>query len=376
MISRYVLRTLLPLLAVASLSCKEKVAPPKVSPPTVAEAEALAKRLEASISPCKRTEIDSAMDYDKLLARTLRGHRLGDHERDQIRREMTNAIGGMLCTQLDSSDYTYLRTQMIDGVPRPLLRVVDASGAFNYHQLELDKQGGDVRAVDIYFFASGENMSETFRALTETLVGTGSTAASNSLRRIRQLMDTGDHAEARALLQKLPAAVRGTKAAMLLDVKITGESIESPEYLAAIDAYAKAFPNDPSLDLVVLDGLFLRKKYDEALAVLDKIDQRVGGDPYLDTMRAGIHGEAGRHPEALAAAKRATEREPTLEAGWWQLLTQQSAAKEHGAALATLEVLRDKFSAVVDHDSLAGDERYVGLAASDEFAAWSAKQRE
>ena len=92
--------------------------------------------------------------------------------------------------------------------------------------------------------------------------------------------------------------------------------------------------------------------------------------------RAGIHGEAGRHPEALAAAKRATEREPTLEAGWWQLLTQQSAAKEHGAALATLEVLRDKFSAVVDHDSLAGDERYVGLAASDEFAAWSAKQRE
>lgn len=376
MISRCVLRILLPLLAVASLSCKEKLAPPKVSPPTAEEAEAFAKRLEASISPCKRTEIDRAIDYDKLLARTLRGHRLGNHEREQLRRELTNAIGGMLCTQLDTSDYTYLRTQIIDGAPRPLLRVVAPDGAFNYHQLELDKQAGEVRAVDIYFFASGENLSETFRALTETLVGTGSTAASNSLRRIRQLTDNGDRAGARALLQKLPAVVRETKAAMLIDVQLTSGATADPEYLAAIDAYAKAFPNDPSLDLVILDGLFLRKAYDEALAVLARIDKRVGGDPYLDAMRAGIHGEAGQRGEALAAAKRATAREPTLEAGWWQLLTQQAAAQEHGSALATLEVLRDKFGAAIDHDSLAADERFGGLVASDEYAAWSAKQPE
>lgn len=371
MISRLVLRVLLALFVVASIGCKKQNAAPKVLPPTAEEAEAFAKRFATIVSSCDGPAIEAAFDYKTLVARMVAGTSFSKPQLEQFRREMREAMGTGFCQQLAESNYTYLRTQMIDGAPRPLLRVVDASGALNYHQLLLDKQGSEVRLVDIYFYASGEHVSETFRKLADTLLESGSMKTSLMLQRIKELMASGDSAEARRVLQQLPAAVRKTKAAMLLEVGLTSEDVDAPEYLAAIEAYGKAFPNDPSLDLVMLDSMFLRKQFDEALVVIDRLDERVGGDAYLDAMRAGIYGEAGKREEAVAAAKRATEREPTLESAWWQLLTQQSAAQQYAGAVATLATLRDKFGAPTDRESLAADERFTGLAASKEYSDWA-----
>jgi hypothetical protein len=41
--------------------------------------------------------------------------------------------------------------------------------------------------------------------------------------------------------------------------------------------------------MFILDALLLEKKYDEALAAVDRIDKLVGGDPYLDTYRTNIN---------------------------------------------------------------------------------------
>ena len=72
--------------------------------------------------------------------------------------------------------------------------------------------------------------------------------------------------------------------------------------------------------------------------------------------------------------KRATQREPTLEEAWRQLLRQQAASKRYADAVPTLDRLHDKFGAKITPEALAADERYRGLAASPEYAAWRKRQ--
>jgi predicted Zn-dependent protease len=84
------------------------------------------------------------------------------------------------------------------------------------------------------------------------------------------------------------------------------------QYQSAIDALRRAYPNDASLDLMLLDGYFMKKRYDEALQAVDRIDRSLGGDPYLDVMRANMLLAKGDVDGAYRFATRAVEREPSL----------------------------------------------------------------
>jgi hypothetical protein len=42
------------------------------------------------------------------------------------------------------------------------------------------------------------------------------------------------------------------------------------------------------MDLMLIDGFILKERYDDALAAIDRLDNDLSGDPYLDTLRANI----------------------------------------------------------------------------------------
>jgi tetratricopeptide (TPR) repeat protein len=366
------------LIAGLALSCKqhENAPPPAPTPPSMQEAEKFAKEFAGHMVPCSASALDRDVDLDLLITKAIAGRPISSAEASGLRAGL-GSFGKMLCAQLGpGTTYQYLRSQMIDGTPHPLFRLLGTDGV-NYHRLELDKQH-EVRAADIYIFMTGEQLSETFGRLFEIGLQSGAGyEMSNKMGRIRSLMASKQLTEAYELLKSLPPKIRNTKPMLLIAVQLTSglNTPGEPEYMAAIDAYAKAFPNDPSLDLVQVDGAFLRKKYDDAIAMIDRLDKQIGGDPYLETMRATAYGESGKHAEAIAHAKQATEREPTLEQGWWSLATQQTSGGDFTGALATLEVLRTKFSAHTDDADLRADGRFTALVASKEYAAWLKKQR-
>jgi biotin carboxyl carrier protein len=66
------------------------------------------------------------------------------------------------------------------------------------------------------------------------------------------------------------------------------------EYLGALRFWRANYPNDSSVDLVSIDAFFLQEKYDMALAAVERLDTSVGGDPYLDSYRAGLHLKMGQ----------------------------------------------------------------------------------
>lgn len=342
----------------------------KLVSPTAEEAEAFGQDFAKHISPCDAGELDRRMDRELLIRRAVSNRHVTD---DFIRgfKSSFGGIGTVLCRQLSVQQNvaaSFLRVKTVGGAPRPLIRLLQ-DGALNYYELDLDKQDGRVRAADLTIYMAGEPLSELVGKMIDMLKREGAETAA-SLTAISKHMQAREWKEAHVALRSLPAKLRENKAMRLMEVQITAE-LGDDAYREAIDVYAKAFPNDPSLALVEIDHSILQKRYADALRHIDALDKLVGGDPYLDVLRAEIAGQQGNGAEALTLATRATERAPELVACWWQLLTQQAANQRYEDALVTLATLRDKFGQDISASTLSGDDRFTELAKSPVFLAWS-----
>ncbi len=108
---------------------------------------------------------------------------------------------------------------------------------------------------------------------------------------------------------KLPDSVRQEKYVKLLRIQLTYRMNE-PEFEKAISDYETVFPKDPSLYLVAMDGLFKFKKYDRVLETIDKLDQAIGGDTFLDAYRANIYYFKEEFETALEYANKMRQNYP------------------------------------------------------------------
>jgi predicted Zn-dependent protease len=342
----------------------------KLVTPTAEEARVFGKELAKYIAPCDTAELDRRIDRDLLIERAVANRKVDDAFMRGFKSSF-ESVGTVLCRQLSQQQNvqaSFLRLHMVNGVPRPLIRLLQ-DGALNYYELDLDKTGGRVRAADITIYMAGERLSELVGKMIDMLKDEGAGTAM-LLTAVSSNMQQQKWQEAYGAIQALPAKLREHKAVKLMQVQIAGE-LGDDTYREAIDAYAKAFPNDPSLALVEIDHSILQKRYADALRHIDALDKLVGGDPYLDVLRGEIVGQQGNRAEALALATRASERAPELVACWWQLLTQQVASERYTDALKTLETLRDRFKQTIDQDTLRGDERFRVFADSPEYVAWA-----
>src|SRR5262245_8658365 len=150
----------LPVLTMLLLCCKSEVRPRPTpnSQGSSSAYETLFVELGRAMSVCDATAVERLCDLDAMRARVA-GVSHGAWRADDARLDL-HGIGRRLCTQAgDGAAYTYLRTQVVDGKPRPLFRLIKKSdGALNYHSLEMNVGG----IVDIYNFHSGQLMSEMF----------------------------------------------------------------------------------------------------------------------------------------------------------------------------------------------------------------------
>ncbi|HEY4178880.1 MAG TPA: hypothetical protein VGM90_18665 [Kofleriaceae bacterium] len=361
------------LVVVALAACNKAPPARAVVPPTTAEAEAIGKEFAGHMEPCDGAALDRLFDTALLADRAIANHPVGAAGREGFLRGL-GSLGGHLCAQMaPKSHATYLHTQTVDGTPRPLVRLI-INGGVNYLQLELDKRDGVTHVVDFYSFVNGEKLSETSSRLLGTAIATGvNDSDSVTMAEFERLRAAGDIKGAHEALQRLPVAVRNNKAFRIMDLQLL-EKLDNDQYAAAVESIAKAYPNDPSLPLVQLDYFLLKKDSGAMLGAIDKLDQQVGSDPYLNVMRVTPMFERGEMTKAVDAAKKGIAAEPTLEPLWWALLNAQTKAKQYADAVATLDTLNSKFAAGVNIHNLGGDPRFAPLVESDEVKAWGAKQ--
>lgn len=358
------------LVFIGSIACsRSQPEARKLTPPTAQAAETFGKDFAKYMSPCQADELDRRIDRELIIQRAVSNRYVTDADVKGFKRTF-GGIGPVLCRQLDAQSNVaanFLRIHTVGGAPRPLIRLLQ-DGALNYYELDLDKQADAVRVADITIYMAGERISELVGKMFDMLKGE-SAATASSLTTISQHINAREWKEAHAALKALPAKLREHKAMRLMEVQITAE-LGDDLYREAMDGYAKAFPNDPSLALVGIDHAILQKRWADALRHIDALDTLVGGDPYLDTLRADIIGEQGNREQALVLATRATERVPELVACWWQLLTQQTANQRYQDAIGTVKTLRDRFKQDVSQETLRGDDRFRVFADSPEYVAF------
>lgn len=365
-------------------------APVAASMPTKAEAVAFAREVEKAVAAHDRDAFSAMVDWEAILDSATEGlgalpaSRKGFAEGVMGSLKRDEGIVGVICGKPDdgANRLKFLRTREEGGRRRILFRLTPGTGGVAYYELVLGRPGGGkLRAVDLYVYTTGELVSQTLRraylplaahdtrGLLDRLAGRDQDLFKHfpKFQKMAEDANAGRNREAIAAFQALPASLKADKNALILRLR-AAIALGGDDYSAAIDDFQAAHPNDPALDLILIDGYSLKKRYDKAIARVDRLDERIGGDPYLDVLRAGLLMEKGDLPAAEEAARRATQREPALLEGFWTLVAISLKERAFDKTLALLRSIEADFR--LTFGDLATEPDYAEFVKSPQGREW------
>src|SRR5215471_10608946 len=203
--------------------------------------------------------------------------------------------------------YKFLRAHVEGGQQRLLFRIAVPDGEeFNYHDVILSRRpDGKVRATDVYILSNGELLSQTTRRafIMSTLrLAEASTAKLQGIEPefqqhfkkielMNDLIRIGRYQEVLPLYDQLPLRLQRDKNVMLTRLA-AAQAVGGDVFKAAIDDFRTYFPDDPSIERFSIVYYIDKRDFSAALSKVDVIEKAIGGDPYLDVIRANLQLEA------------------------------------------------------------------------------------
>jgi protein involved in temperature-dependent protein secretion len=258
----------------------------------------------------------------------------------------------------------------------------------NYHDMVVVKQlGGRIRVVDIYVYLSAEMISSTMRrtyisiaasqnkSILEKLSGKEKEFAEHfrEFARMAALLRSKQFRRATQIYDRLPKSLQKDKNVLILRL-LASQEVSDEEYVKAIDAFRRHHPNDPCVDIMSIDRNILDEKYDDALDSVGRIDKSVGGDPYLDVLRANLLFLKEDFPLAKKRAQRAIKAEPTLISAQWVLVNLSLIEGEFDETTRLLNVINEKFE--VEFEDLTTVPEYSEYVRSPQHKKWLESRKE
>ena len=116
----------------------------------------------------------------------------------------------------------------------------------------------------------------------------------------------------------MPESLQNEKAIQLIYLSITS-SIDGDVYVQALNNFEKLFGNDPSAQLALFDGYFVKGDYDKVLTVIDKIDTELQ-DPFLNYYRGLVYVQKKEDGKAIQYLEKLNTAMPNFEDGALELL--------------------------------------------------------
>lgn len=310
------------------VGCGEKpyTGPPAARVATIKEAKKWAADFEADMKD-RSSRRDDWIDWERLFGHSTANVPIKKRDRENARRgfmQAARAPTGLLPQvrkQIrDGGRYSLVRVYKSGKEVRALFRLVGADESLNYHDYILTESGdGRIRAEDIHIYIAGESVSETmnrfflqFAAEMDSSLMTRLSGRQKKLlkhmSKIQQMAASFRAGNARrtlSLYKQLPSELRTMKAVMLYRVMASGRVGDDSLYVDAIRDFRNQYPKDASLNLLLIDYYVLKKDYPAALKSIDALDKQLGGDPFLDSHRAGVHRLAGNESKARELEQRA-----------------------------------------------------------------------
>lgn len=387
-------------LMAGTVGCSKKTPSPPSSAANVgaalseADIKQFAAKLEKAAKDNQPGLIAGAIDMNALAEISMQGVPFSDKDKREFLSGMqsglngTNAIGQQIAGVVQQGgSFQLLRIVTENGQQKARFRLIQPNfGGFNYMDFLLARRSdGAPRAVDLYIFTSGENLSDTMRRIILPIAQKQGLLARmrqedvayvehiKEYGEIGQAVSAGRHQDALNLYAQLPDSLKKEKSVQILRLSALSNGKEA-DYLKALDEFQQMFAGDPSADLMAIDYYLMRKEYDQSLNKLERLDKAVGGDPALGLLRASILSEAGRNPEAATLLQKTIPTLPDNASLHLLVLGLCLTIKQYDQVPATLDKLQAMGEPVLDPKDVP-DPMFQAFAKSPQYRKWKQSQK-
>lgn len=265
-----------------------------------------------------------------------------------------NGFFGQLATLSRSGQVSFQKVVTFSGEKRALIRILPADGGMTFIELVPTQiANGTIQVLDIYPYMSGDLMSDTMRQVILPVVSAKNASllvrltgaeqdAARYMRQIQQVAtahQSGNSAGALQLIKGLPDTVKRMKVVLMIQIQAAQAVNNDAQYVAAMEDFRAAFPNDPSLDFILVDYYTLQQNHSAVMDCLGRLQQRTSGDPYLTYLQGETALEQGDAAHCNALAAEALEAEPDMQEAQMLMMYSQGALRDFDGLLATLKRL-------------------------------------
>jgi hypothetical protein len=354
---------------------------------TVEQCDEFGRSMEAAVKQRDKRAFGEMIDWNVVLDRSLRELQLPPEADRGFRSGVLDSIndsGGWAdqiiqqCT--NGASYRFLRARENDGQKTVLFRLNGPSG-INYHEYLLTNAGGRLRASDAIIYLAGERMSEIFRRSAiplaqqlpkmwlDRLTKPQSTYIANfrNVSKMAEKLREQRPDEALAIYRQLPAELQRDKNVLMIRYQ-AAVAASDLELIAALEDFRRHHPNDVCLDFLLIDYYIVRREFAKALEAINRVDKSVGGDPFLDSLRADVVFRQGDSAKAFQFAENAVNGVKDVADPVYTLIGLSLEAKDHARTLAGLRLLEVRFQ--VRFADLKTVPEYAEFVKSPQGAEW------
>ena len=341
---------------------------------------------------------DASIAWDRLLDQATQGLPGAESARDSFVTEFRQSLshGSALARQVvgvvsQGGSYDLLRVQEVDGRSRPIFRLVAHDGSLNYHEMLLHRNSdGSLVVEDIYIFLSGETLSNTLRRVFVPTAYESAPAITSHLTPVElefvqhwevitkftEFLGPGQFAQALEVYQGMPASLQQDRTIMLMYIQ-AAMRLDEDVYAAAMEEFRRIYPHDPCVDILSIDSYAAADRYDSAMGCIDRLDQAVAGDPYLNVLRANLLISQGDFETAQQLAQAALDEEPDMIDAYWAFVSISLAQQDFIGTTQLLNAIAENFEVTFDDISMIPDyAEYVQSQPYQEFLQSRATARD
>lgn len=335
--------------------------------------------IETAVNQENHAFIDSIFDTDRLISFVTEGIDAPEYYENGFKtgfRDFYTPGTILVSSAGQHTDYSFMRLKSVDP-PIGLFRIVGDQG-LNYQEIHLSAGANGTPTIkDFYSYQEAELFSQGVRRLyilnLVQEVDDFEHPLADALPLINsaaQLADGGDVALAFSEMKKLPKDILDQKVVLLMLLTMGSDLGEDSLNLAA-DIFRKQYPNDPLVELKVLDYSYKTQDTTKVFNALARLDTKLGGDVYLDVLKAAILKSEGQSKRAKNLLANALKKNPKLEEPYWLLIDLLITEKDYKGTVDLFESFNTHFE-----DNAANyivNENYADFFASESYKTWIAE---
>jgi hypothetical protein len=352
------------------------------------EAADWGKKIETALNARDPKPLDESLDMDALATKGLAGLGATDDETKQVATTLKETfkpgkglVEGM--SKTGSFKFIRVRASRQGEHTTVIVRTVLTTGV-NYLEYVLVPGPGGPRMVDFYSYVSGEAVSTTFRRnFMPLLTATKDEKKGKLTPEDREYLDNvskskeltdavkaGEWRKAVDAFAALPESMKRWPVHLIMRNK-AATNLKDPKALELADADMEKYcGKNPLMALALVDVRIRQKDMKGAVALIDSLNDSIGGDDYLVDMSGRLMLRSGDTKTARQYADKLVKSQPEARDGPSLLLDIALAEKDWPATLANLRLLEKRG---VNWKDLRVVPLFADFLKTKEFATWDAE---